>query len=139
VHDALAEGDDFFHVVLSDGKTDQVIDVNANGILTDGTRPAGTKGPLFLGWESGAHVSIEHDGTPNDTRDIDEEWIIEMAIPFESIGLRGDKGETIGLSIRRCDTLRNGMTRCGSWGEGAIFAPGEAPPEAGKKGVLVLD
>jgi hypothetical protein len=130
-HDTPVAGDDVFHVVFSDGKTDRVIDVSPTGTLTDGTRRTGSNAPLDLGWESHAHVSVE--------RDLDEEWVIEMAIPFEALGLLGEKGEAIGLSLRRCDTLRNGVTLCGSWGEGAAHAESVDPVGAAKKGVILLD
>jgi hypothetical protein len=132
-HDTPVTGDDLFHVVFSDGKTDRVIDVSPTGIITDGTRPTGSSAPLALDWESDAHVSTERDGTPNDPHDMDEEWLIEMAVPFEALGLHGEKGEAIGLSLGRCDTFRSGVTSCGSWGEGGAGEGG------GKKGVIVLD
>ena len=58
--------------------------------------------------------------------------MIELAIPFDALGLKGEKGERIGLSIRRCDTPHSGVRSCGSWGEGG----GE---RGEKRGVLVLD
>jgi len=133
-HDHPAAGDDTFHLVFRDGTIDRVFDLNPLGTLTDGTRPAGTDAPLDLAWESGAHVSHELDGTIDRTTDHDEEWLIEMAIPFESLGLRGAKGERIGASLSRCDTLKSGVTACGSWGAGT--APSG---DASKKGVLVLE
>jgi hypothetical protein len=136
-HDVPVEGDDVFHVVFSDGKLDRVMDLNPLGTLTDGTRPSGTNDLLDRSWESGAHVSHEIDGTPNVLGDHDEEWVIEMAIPFESLGLRGETGERIGVALRRCDTIKNGVTVCGTFGEGT---PGEGPALQGsKKGLLVLD
>jgi hypothetical protein len=55
----------------------------------------------------------------NDSRDDDEEWVIEMAVPFESIGLRGERGESIGFSARRCDTPKEEARTCAAWGEGS--------------------
>jgi hypothetical protein len=132
-HDVPVAGDDTFHVVFSDGKIDRVLDLNPLGTLTDGTRPTGTDAPLDRSWESGAHVSHEIDGTPNKPSDHDEEWVIEMAIPLESLGLRGEKGERIGVSLRRCDTVKSGLTLCGTWGEASDAGDGA------KKGLLVLD
>ena len=71
------------------------------------------------------------DGTPNKSSDNDEEWLIEMAIPLGALGLKGEKGERIGVSVRRCDTLHSGARVCGSWGYGG--ADGE------RRGVLVFD
>jgi hypothetical protein len=136
-HDAPVQGDDSFHVVFSDGKIDRVLDLNPLGVLADGTRPTGTDGPLDMSWESGAHISNEIDGTPNKSTDHDEEWVIEMAIPFESLGLKGEKGERIGVFLERCDTLKNGTTSCGTWGQGVGGKLEKGDPT--KKAVLVLD
>jgi hypothetical protein len=58
------------------------------------------------------------DGTPNMPTDNDEEWLIEMAIPLEALGLKEEPGERIGVAIHRCDTLHSKVRSCGSWGEG---------------------
>ena len=123
---------DSFHLVLSDGKTEHSFDVSPLGTLTDGERSAaaavpGSPRPFDYAWNSGAHISHEIDGTPNRTDDDDEEWVIEMAIPFDALGLAGVSGEKLGASIRRCDTLKSGVRSCGSWGDGE------------KKGLLVLE
>ena len=68
-------------------------------------------------WQSGAEVGHDIDGTPNDPRDDDEEWVIEMAIPLSSIGLGGGPGERVGFSARRCDVPKGAGRRCGAWGE----------------------
>ncbi len=114
---------DSFHLELSAGSWKRTIDVNAFGILTDGQRVNGKELP----WKSGAHVSHELDGTPNDDHDDDEEWVLEMAIPFESMELEGKRGEEIGFSVHRCDRPKHSEPRCGSWGEN------------GPRGVLILD
>jgi len=67
------------------------------------------------------------DGTPNHPEDNDEEWVLEIAIPLESLGLNGAPGERIGLSMHRCDTTHRGKRVCGAWGE------------TGPHDVLVLD
>jgi len=61
------------------------------------------------------HLSPELDGTINDPRNMDEEWVIEMALPFESLGLKGESGETIGLSVVRCDTPKGSPRVCAGW------------------------
>jgi hypothetical protein len=48
---------------------------------------------------------------------MDEEWVIEMAIPFESLGLKGESGERIGFSVTRCDTPKEMPRICAGWGE----------------------
>lgn len=125
--DSLAPGEDAFHVVFTDGDTERVFDFNPLGVVTDGVRPRGSTAPPDLSWDSHAHVSHELDGTPNKPNDNDEEWVLEVAIPLESLGLEGKPGETVGLSMHRCDTPHDGKRVCGSWGE-------IGPPR-----VLVLD
>jgi len=130
--DAPVWTEDSFHVVFSDGTTEHSFDVSPTGTLADGERRVGAVGPggthpFDFRWNSGAHVSHEMDGTPNKSTDNDEEWLIEMAIPLEALGLSGQKGERIGVTVRRCDTLRAGVRSCGSWGDGE------------KPGVLVFD
>lgn len=133
-HDTLAPGDDAFTVTFSDGRMERVIEVSPVGTLKDGARRAGTGGQLDLAWESEAHVSIEHDGTPNHPGDKDEEWVIEMAIPLEALGMVGQKGESVALSLRRCDTLRSGAVSCGTWGEASAD-----PADPARRGVIVLE
>ena len=107
--------DDAFHLVFADGKWERAIDVSPLGTLTDAIRAAGSQGPFDYAWSSVAHVSHELDGTPNNPSDEDEEWVLEMAIPFESLGLEGKRGEQISLTIRRCDTPKHAKRVCGAW------------------------
>ncbi len=126
--DSLSPDEDAFHLVFTDATTERFFDFNPLGVLTDSIRPRGALTPPERSWDSHAHVSHELDGTPNRPDDHDEEWVLEVAIPFESLGLAGVPGERIGLSMGRCDTLRGTKTRiCGSWGE------------VGPHEVLVLD
>jgi hypothetical protein len=117
--------EDAFHLVFTNGRTERAIDVSPLGTITDGSRTDG--GAFDYAWESGAHVSREADGTLNDPSDDDEEWVIEMAIPFESLGLEGARGERIGFAAHRCDTPKRSGRICASWGEGTT------------RGVLILD
>jgi hypothetical protein len=121
--------EDSFHLTFSDGANERVFDVSPLGTLTDGTRSTNARPakPFDYAWQSGAHVSKELDGTPNNPTDDDEEWVIEMAIPFEALGLKGEPGERVGFSVRRCDTPKRSKRACGSWGAQA------------SAGVLVLD
>jgi hypothetical protein len=112
--------DDAFHVILTQGDAQYLIDVSPKAILTDAVRHGG--GEWDYSWRSQAHASKEVDGTINSPKDMDEEWAVEMAIPFESLGLQGEPGESIGLSVSRCDTPRNAQRVCTSWGDGD--APG---------------
>jgi hypothetical protein len=115
--DALGPDDDFFHLVFTDATTERILDLNPFGVVRDGRRPRDGVGAPDLSWSSHAHVSHELDGTPNHPGDNDEEWVLEVAIPFESLGLEGEPGERIGLAMDRCDTLRSGKRVCGAWGQ----------------------
>jgi hypothetical protein len=108
--------DDSFRLTFSRGDVEYAIEVSPKGVITDAVRRSG--GAFDYSWSSGAHVSPELDGTINKSDDLDEEWVIEMAIPFESLGMKGERGESIGLSVRRCDTPKGAQRTCGSWGEG---------------------
>jgi len=125
--DSLSPDEDSFHLVFTDAATERVFDINPLGVITDGVRPRGATTPPDRAWDGHAHVSHELDGTPNVPGDNDEEWVLEMAIPLESLGLRGEPGERIGLSMGRCDTPHRGPRVCAGWGE------------AGKHKLLVLD
>ena len=107
--------DDSFHLAFTSGQTQRTLDVSALGVVTDAIRQG--DGPFDYAWQSGAHVSHENDGTLNDPTDDDEEWILEMAIPLASLGLKGEKGERIGFAVRRCDTPKGFARVCAAWGE----------------------
>jgi hypothetical protein len=108
--------EDAFHVVFSQPGVEYAIDVSPTGVLTDAIRRDG--GAWDFSWSSGAHASKEIDGTINNPNNTDEEWAIEMAVPFESLGMKGERGETIGLSLSRCDTPKGASRVCAGWGEG---------------------
>jgi hypothetical protein len=105
--------DDSFRLVFSRGDVDYAIEVSPKGIVTDAVRKAG--GEYDYSWSSRVHVSPELDGTLNKPDDMDEEWVIEMALPFESIGLKGEPGETLGFSVKRCDTPKKSARVCAGW------------------------
>jgi hypothetical protein len=108
--------DDAFRVVFSQPGVEYAIEVTPKAVITDSVRRG--EGEWDLTWSSGAHASNELDGTINDPRNLDEEWAIEMAIPFESLGMKGDPGENIGMSLHRCDKPRRSQRVCAGWGEG---------------------
>jgi hypothetical protein len=69
----------------------------------------------------GLRVAVDRDGTLDDTRDSDEEWVIELAIPLSAVGLvAGSAGADVHAG--RCDTPKDGRVRCGAW-DGRIDVP----------------
>lgn len=117
--------DDSFRMVFTQGDVEYAIEVSPEAVVTDSIRRGG--GKWDYSWNAGVHASKEWDGTLNDDRNMDEEWVIEMAVPFESIGLEGKPGESIGFAVHRCDTPKRESRVCASWGEND------------RKGRLVLD
>jgi hypothetical protein len=105
--------DDSFRLVFTRDDVEYAIEVSPKGVVTDSIRKAG--GTYDYSWSSGVHVSPELDGTLNRSDDMDEEWVIEMALPFESLGLKGETGESLGLAIKRCDTPKSGNRVCAGW------------------------
>jgi hypothetical protein len=92
-----------------------LIDVSAGGVITDAK--LGADGKRDLSWESGMKVAVDTDGTINNPKDEDEEWVVEAALPLRSLGLKGAPGEKLTIEISRCDTPRaGGPKRCGSYG-----------------------
>jgi hypothetical protein len=115
-HDGPVWLDDSFRLVFTLPDGERAIEVSPRGVVTDAKRSPG--GAFDYAWESRAHVSPEVDGTVNNPKDSDEEWVIEMAIPFEALGMSGERGETLGFSVRRCDTPKSGARVCSAWGAG---------------------
>jgi len=113
--------DDYFRLSFVRGDVEYAIDVSPRGIVTDAIRRSG--GAFDYSWSSGVHVSPELDGTLNNSNNMDEEWVIEMALPFESLGLKGESGESIGFSVTRCDTPKDAPRVCAGWGEASADAP----------------
>ena len=107
--------DDAFRVVFSQGDVDYAIEVTPSAVITDSTRKG--DGAWNFAWSSGVHVSREIDGSMNDPKNMDEEWAIEMAIPFASLGMKGEPGENIAMTLTRCDTPKRSPRVCAGWGE----------------------
>jgi hypothetical protein len=53
------------------------------------------------------------EGTLDDPRDDDEEWVVELALPLGRAGLIGHVGRA--TQVTRCDVPKDGVRRCGSW------------------------
>jgi hypothetical protein len=120
--------EDAFRVVFSQPGVEYAIEVSPKAVITDSIRRG--EGQWDLGWSSGAYASRELDGTINDSKNMDEEWAIELAVPFESLGMKGERGENIGMSLHRCDTPKRSPRVCAGWGEGEADHP---------KGRIVLE
>ena len=97
------KSDDAIHIVFSQGDVEYAIDVSPKAVITGSIR--------------GVHASSEIDGTIDNPKNFDEEWSLELAIPFESIGMKGERGENIGMSLSRCDTPKDGLRVCAGWGD----------------------
>lgn len=108
--------DDAFRVVFSRPGVQYAIDVSPKAIITDSMRKGA--GEWDYSWSSGAHASQERDGTLNHPDDMDEEWVIELAVPLDSIGMKGEAGEAIGMTLSRCDTPKGAPRICAGWGAG---------------------
>ena len=59
------------------------------------------------------HAAVDHDGTLDDPKDDDEEWVVEVAIPLTSTGWVA--GQKLDVKAARCDITKDNVKRCGSW------------------------
>jgi len=57
--------------------------------------------------EPGIATGVDRDGTLDHPDDDDEEWVIEAGIPLPPA--------PIAITAKRCDTPKDGATRCGQW------------------------
>jgi len=55
-------------------------------------------------------AAVDHDGTLDDPKDDDEEWVIELVIPLARTG-----HGSMPVKASRCDVTRDGVKRCGAW------------------------
>ncbi|HEX4515493.1 MAG TPA: hypothetical protein VH054_18230, partial [Polyangiaceae bacterium] len=92
---------DFLHVVITRGGTDYAIDVYATGAVKTAV--------------GGVQAVVDADGVIDNPKGFDEEWNIEMLVPFASLGTKGEHGVTLGLALGRCDTPKTtGVEVCAS-------------------------
>ena len=104
--------DDAFRLTFVVKDTEYRVEVSPKCIITDGKgRPS--SGKMDYAWSSGARVACDTDGTINEPDDMDEEWVVEMALPLESMGIERDA--PFDLSIERCDTPKKEPRSCTSW------------------------
>jgi hypothetical protein len=127
--DGPVENDDSFRLEFGSGDDVRVISVSVLGTIADAICSNREGGPSCDSrWSSHARVAVDRDGTLNQVGDNDEEWVVEMAVPFASLGIgRAGPGTRIPFSIRRCEMGVKGRGPCGSWGD------------ATPRGELVLD
>jgi hypothetical protein len=97
---------DAFRLVFDVKGTPHEIDVAPNCVITHGR-------------ESGARVACDIDGTIDAPDDMDEEWVVEMAVPLETIGIERDT--PFHLSIERCDTPKHEPRSCTTWSAVAVL------------------
>ena len=92
---------DFLHVVLTRDGVDYAIDVYASGVVKTSV--------------AGVRAAVDADGVVDNPKGFDEEWNIEMAVPFASLGTKGERGVTLDLTLHRCDTPKTtGVEVCAS-------------------------
>ena len=92
---------DFLHMVITRGGVDYPIDVYASGVVKTSL--------------AGVRTAVDPDGLIDNPKGFDEEWNIEMAIPFASLGAKAEHGTTLGLTLHRCDTPKtSGVEVCAS-------------------------
>jgi hypothetical protein len=75
-------------------------------------------GDLELIVDATGHVSdprvragVDRDGTLDDARDDDEEWVVELAIPTSLVGTHPE------LDASRCDVTKQNHESCGSYSQ----------------------
>ena len=85
------------------------------GAVQLAVNPAGEVTPAL----PGVHAGHDLDGTLDQSEDQDEEWVIELAVPLATIGLHADG--PMAFIAKRCDTPKDGVTRCGSWGSPIVL------------------
>lgn len=116
-HDAPVWTDDAFRVRIGPNDARDrpyAIDVSATGVVADAS--TFSNGKVDPSWESKLALGIDRDGTPNDPSDDDEEWVIEGALPFSSLGVSPRAGLVLAVGVGRCDTPKSGHRACGVFG-----------------------
>lgn len=129
-HDGPVSKDDSFHIEIGGPDDLRVLDVSVLGTVAD-SRCRASRG-CDPTWQSRAMVAVDRDGTLNRIGDNDEEWVVEMSIPLETLGLPAAKaGTRIPFAIRRCEVGHGSPHPCGGWGQNS--------GSGGARGELVLE
>ena len=96
---------DSFHLVFAKDGVEHSFDIGPTShgaVLTDGERR--TSGGWDYAWSSGARIALDMDeGTVDQPKEADEEWVLEMEMPLASIGLKPSAEQRVDFSARRCD------------------------------------
>jgi hypothetical protein len=122
-HDGPVERDDSFRLSFHGGSEERVVAVSVLGTVADALcTGSGRAQRCDASWESGVRVAVDKDGSLNKIGDNDEEWVVEMAIPFAALGVKPAPGTRIPFAVTRCE-IGHGPAPCGGWGDGD--APGE--------------
>jgi hypothetical protein len=125
--DGPVSKDDSFRLEIGEPGAIRVIEVSVLGTVADSICP-GSGGPCDATWQSHAAVAVDRDGTLHQLGDNDEEWVVEMAVPFDALALPNARaGTRIPIAFRRCEVRRDGPHGCGGWGTGT------------QRGELILD
>jgi hypothetical protein len=134
-HDGPVLADDAFRVEIGHGGRVYAVDVSVLGTVADAEcagEAGGTIGRCDPRWESHAVVAVDRDGTLNQVGDNDEEWVVEMAIPLDAVGLgAGQEGDRIPFAVRRCEVGQKGSGACGGFGTGKVHGELVLGPEPG--------
>lgn len=110
--------DDSFRLVFTVGKTEYAIEVSPKCVVSDGRRVG--QNAFDYAWKSGVQVACDTDGTINDASDMDEEWVVEMAVPLDALGIQS-QGGPFRLTIQRCDTPKSAARVCTFWANAVVL------------------
>jgi len=69
----------------------------------------------------GVHAGVDRDGTLDNPKDDDEEWVIELAIPLATAAI--PPGGKVAVRAARCDVTKDNVKRCGAWSGSVGLAP----------------
>ncbi len=106
---------DAFVVELDAGGRSFAFEVTPSGEVRARPCKVPARCPTDAAWAKGLMVGKDVDGTLDDATDHDEEWVLEIAIPLQSIGLASRAGERFDVRISRCDTPPGAAESCAQW------------------------
>ena len=61
----------------------------------------------------GAKIAVDTDGSIDQSKNDDEEWVVEAALPLAEIPFASDG--TVSARLERCDVTKDHVRRCGRW------------------------